>query len=170
MFESISFVDVAVIVVVLFFAFFGYFKGFANQIASFLALVLLGLILYFVYPPLFNYLTDLFNSLNQTVVVWVLIILFTVLSFVFFILMNKLLVKILKLQVSENSDHFYGVVMGFFQGVMIVLLALSFIVILGSKGTSEKVKENEKSYVGRFTCNQIIPHIQPFVEELKKNK
>jgi membrane protein required for colicin V production len=161
MFESISLIDVAVIVLVLFFAFFGYFKGFANQIASFLALLLLGLVLYFVYPPLFNYLTDLFNSLNQTVVVWVLIILFTVLSFFFFILMNKLLVKMLKFQISETADHLYGVVLGLFRGIIIALLGLSFIVILGPEGTRGKVEK--KSHIGRFTCQRIVHHIQPYL-------
>jgi uncharacterized membrane protein required for colicin V production len=159
--EYISLIDVAAVIIVLFFAFFGYFKGFANQLASFLALIVLGLVFYFLYPPLFNYLTDLFKKLNQTAVVWGLIILLAVLSFFFFILMNKLLEKILKFQISDNADHFYGVLLGFFRGTLLVLLGISFVVILGPEGTQKKARK--KSYVGRFTCDRIVHHIQPYL-------
>jgi uncharacterized membrane protein required for colicin V production len=112
---------------------------------------------------------------NQTLLIWILVILLTVAAFFFFIFTNKLLVKVLKFQISDKADHVYGVLLGLLRGVILVLFALSLVVILGPKGTREKVEK--KSRVGQFVCQRIVHHVQPYltpsffekgVEDLKK--
>lgn len=158
--EWLSLVDAAVLVAVVFFAWGGFQKGFAAQVAHILTIVIVGGFLFFAYPAIFDYFERLLQSVEDTYIMWLILAATVVLGILIFAMLSKVLAKVLKAQVSDIFDSVYGMLLGLLRGVLAVLLALVFLVMLDSSGRAYD-KLNGKSYVGRFVCGQVVPRIQP---------
>jgi len=161
--EWLSFIDVAFVAVVLFSAMGGLQKGFAGQVAQVATFVLFGLFLFFAYPSIYNYMATLFQGLDQTYVMWLVLAGLVVLCILFFIFSNKLLATMLKTQISERSDRSYGFTLGLIRGVLLALFALILLVILGPRELSDTLCA--KSQVGRLVCRELVPRVQPHLNK-----
>ena len=157
--EWLSLVDVAFVAVALLFALGGLQKGFAGQVAHIITFVALGAFLFFAYPAIFSYFGRLFRNLNEVYMMWLILAGLAVLTFFFYLYVTKLLANLLKAQISDRSDRFYGFVLGSVRGALMALLALVFLVILGSERFYDHL--SEKSQVGRLVCYEMVPRIQP---------
>jgi uncharacterized membrane protein required for colicin V production len=158
--EWLSLIDAAFLVAVVFFAWGGFQKGFAAQVAHILTIIIVGGFLFFAYPSIFDYFERLLRSVEDTYIMWLILAATGVLGILIFVMLTKVLAKLLKAQVSDVSDSVYGMLLGLIRGVLAVLLALVFLVMLDSSGRAYD-KMNGKSYVGRFVCGQVVPRIQP---------
>lgn len=161
--EWFSFIDAAFIAVALLFALGGVQRGFASQLAHIITFVALGVFLFFAYPAIFNLTGRLFRNVNEVYMVWVLLVGLVLLAIVFYIFISKLLASVLKMQISDMSDRINGFLFGFVRGALATLIALVFLVILGS----EKIYDvlSEKSQVGQLVCYEMVPRIQPHVNK-----
>ena len=157
--EWLSLIDIAFVAVALLFAMGGLQRGFASQVAHIITFVALGVFLFFAYPSVFNYLGGVFRNLNETYIMWMILAGLAVLTIVFFIYVSKLIASLLKLQISDRSDRFYGFILGFVRGALVALFALVFLVILGSPKFYDTLRV--KSHVGRLVCYEMVPRIQP---------
>ena len=157
--EWLSFIDVAFVVVVALFAWGGFQKGFAGQVAHILTALLFGVLLFFAYPYILIWLDGVFRSLDETYIMWVLVIGLLVLSFFVFTLFSKMLASLLKTHLSERSDHVYGLILGTIRGSLTTLLFMVVIVMLGSPHIEDTFRM--KSYVGRFVDRQLVPRVRP---------
>ncbi len=157
--DWLSFVDIAYVAVALLFAMGGFQKGFAGQVAHILTIVAMGLFLFFAYPRIFSYLGREFRNLNETHMVWLILVGLAVLTVLFFVYVSKLLANVLKTQISDRSDRAYGFTLGLIRGGLLTLLAMVFLVILGPPKFDETF--GRKSYVGKLVCYELVPRIQP---------
>lgn len=155
----LSLIDVAFVAVALLFALGGLQRGFASQVAHIITFLALGAALFFAYPAIFSYLGQLFHNLNETYTMWLILAGLVVLAVVFFVFINKMLANVLKMQISDRSDRFYGFVLGFIRGALVALFAMVFLVTLGSPKFYDTFRS--KSHVGKLVCYEMVPRIQP---------
>src|SRR5210317_1014536 len=102
--EWLSFIDVAFLGAALLFAWGGFQKGFAAQIAHILTCLIMGVFLFFAYPAIYNFLSGIFRNLEEAYLMWLLLVCLAALTFGVFILTSKMLASMLKAQISKNSD------------------------------------------------------------------
>jgi uncharacterized membrane protein required for colicin V production len=155
----LSFVDLAFMGVALLFAWGGFQKGFAAQVSHILTSVIMGVFLFFAYPAIYSYLSGIFRNLEEAYLMWLLLVCLAALTFGVFILTSKMLASMLKAQISKNSDHFYGFMLGFIRGALVALFAMIFIVMLGPPRFYDTFRM--KSYVGKQVCYNLVPRVQP---------
>ena len=156
----LSLVDLAFVAAALLFALGGFQKGFAGQVAHVITSVSFAIVLFFAYPSIYSYLGRLFRNLNETYLMWLILVGLAVLTVVFFRGVNKLLANVLKTQISERSDRAYGFILGFIRGVLVAVFIMIFLVILDSSGKTYD-KFRIKSHVGKLVCYELVPRIQP---------
>lgn len=161
--EWLSLIDVAFFAVALLFALGGLQKGFASQVAHIATFAALGALLFFAYPAIFTYMSQLFNNLNETYMMWLILAGLIVLAIVFYMLFSKLLATALKMQISDRSDRSFGFILGLARGAMVALFVMVFMVILGSENIYNAL--SEKSWVGQFVCYEAAPRIQPHMNK-----
>ena len=161
--EWLSFIDVAFVAVALFSAIGGLQKGFAGQVAQVATFVLFGVFLFFAYPGIYSHVAALFQDLDKTYVVWLVLAGLVLLCVFFFIFSSKLLATMLKTQISVRSDRSYGFALGLVRGVLLALFALILLVILGPGGLSDTLCA--KSQVGRLVCRELVPRVQPHLNK-----
>jgi uncharacterized membrane protein required for colicin V production len=157
--EWLSWVDVAYVVAVLLFALSGFNHGFAGQLAHIITVIMLGVVLFFACPALFNYFSQLFRNLDERYMMWLILAGVAIATLLFFHLVSKLLATALKTQISDQSNHAYGFILGLIRGVLVTLFVMVFLVILGPPDIYKGF--NKKSYVGKFVCSEMVPRIQP---------
>lgn len=157
--DWLSFIDVLFVGVALLFAFGGFQRGFAGQVAHVAALVIMGVTLFFAYPVIFQKLKQSFREADETYMMWLIVVGLAVLAFVLFVIISKMLASLLKTQISNRSDKAYGFVMGFFRGALLALLAMILLVMLGPLSIYDRLED--KSRVGQVICHDLIPRIQP---------
>lgn len=157
--QWLSLIDVAFVAVALLFALGGLQRGFAAQVAHITTFLALGIALFFAYPAIFSFLDRLFHNLNETYMMWLILAGLVVLAVIFFMFTTKLLANVLKTQISDRSDRFYGFALGFVRGALLALFAMIFLVILDLGKFSEAF--SEKSHIGQLVCYELAPRIQP---------
>ncbi len=155
----LSLIDLVFLGVVLLFAWGGCQKGFAGQVAHVATLLIFGVTLFAAYPVLFNALDRLFRDLKETYLMWLILVGLGALTFILFLLISKLLARLLKMKFSERSDKVYGFLLGVVRGGLMALLGMIFLVMLGSPNIYENFRM--KSAVGRLVCYELVPRIQP---------
>lgn len=155
----LSYIDIAFAMAVFLFAWSGFQKGFAGQVALILTFMVLGILLFFGYPYAYSFLGRLFRSIDEAVIMWLLMIGLVILSVFVFILFSKLLAGMLKATLSERSDQVYGLLLGLVRGTLAALLFMIFLVMLGPQNVEDSFRY--KSYTGKLVCNQLVPRIRP---------
>ena len=161
--EWLSFIDIAFVIVVLFSAIGGFQKGFAGQVAQVATFVLFGIFLFFAYPSIYSHMVALFQGLNKTYVMWLVLAGLLLLCIFFFLFSNKLLATLFKMQISERSDRSYGLTLGLIRGVLFALFAMILLVLLSPPKLSDTLCA--KSQVGRLVCRELVPRIQPHLNK-----
>jgi uncharacterized membrane protein required for colicin V production len=157
--EWFSFVDMAFLGVALLFAWGGFQKGFAGQVAHVLTFLIMGGVLFFAYPAIYSYLSRIFRNLEEAYLMWLLLICLAAITFGVFVLSSKMLASVLKTQISDRSDHAYGFMLGFIRGALVAVFAMIFIVMLGPPRFYDSFRA--KSYIGRQVCYKLVPRVQP---------
>ncbi len=157
----LSYIDIGFTVVVLLFAWGGFQKGFAGQVAHILAALFLGGALFFAFPAVYGYLGRVFRRIDETYIMWMLVIILVILSVLVFIGISKLLVNLLKLHITEKSDQVNGLLLGTVRGILTALLGMILLVMLGPYRIEESFRY--RSYTGRFVVHELVPRIRPHV-------
>ncbi|VGO21691.1 CvpA family protein [Pontiella sulfatireligans] len=157
--DWVSYVDVGFAAVALLFAWSGWQKGFAGQVAHILTFVIMGGLLFFAYPAIFSYLGRALRNVNETYLMWLILGAMAALALAVFLVLSKMLQSLLKAQISDQSDKAYGFSLGLVRGILVALFAMVFLVILGPPRIYEGFSGQSK--VGRMVCHDIVPRIQP---------
>lgn len=165
----LSYIDVVYVVVCLMFAWGGYQKGFATQLAQVFTFFFVGVLLFFAYPLCFEYFTRVFRSLEQAYLMWILLALLLLAGIGLFILVKKMLAALFKAQISDSVDAGWGLICGFLHGAMVTLIGMIILVMVDRSGKSYDTMRI-KSYVGKAVCHHMVPHIQPRLTTLYENK
>ena len=100
---------------------------------------------------------------------WMLLITLVILGIALFILFSKLLAGLLKLQISDRADQGWGLVFGFFRGMLTVLIGLIILVMVERSGAAYD-RLRMKSQVGKLVCYKLVPSIQPRLTALYEDK
>ena len=86
----LSLVDVVVLIVIALFAWGGFQKGFASQMAYVITFLCAGVLLFFAYPMLFSYFGKVFRGLEETYLMWIILATLLVLGIALYTLFGKL--------------------------------------------------------------------------------
>lgn len=165
----LSFVDVIFIAVAVWFAWGGFQKGFAAQLAHVLASVSAGLLLFFAYPYLFSYFGRVCRGLEEAYLMWLLLAALVLVSIGLFMLFSKLLAGLIKTGLTGGADMGLGIVFGLVRGIFVSLIALILLVMLDQTGGAYD-KLRAKSQVGRLVCYEMVPRIQPRLTSLYESR
>jgi uncharacterized membrane protein required for colicin V production len=157
--DWLSLVDIAYVAGVVLFGMSGFHKGFSGQVAHFLTTIALAAFLFFAYPSIYSYFGRIFRNLNETYMMWLILAGVAVLTLMVFLWVSKVVEKVLKTQISERSDRFYGTSLGLLRGALVALLIMVFLVMLGPPHIYDKFRS--KSQVGKLVCYELVPRIQP---------
>ncbi|VGO17359.1 hypothetical protein PDESU_05955 [Pontiella desulfatans] len=158
--EWLSLIDVAFVAVAVFFAWSGFQKGFAAQVAHILSFLIMGGFLFFAYPTIFSYYRRLFRSVEETYLMWLILAGMAVLAIFAFVVFSRVLAKMLKAQSSEIADGVYGFFLGLVRGLLTALVVLILLVMVDTTGrVSGRI--GVKSFIGQFVCQTLVPRIQP---------
>ncbi len=158
--DWLSWIDVAYVGIALVFAWGGFQKGLAGQVAHILTFLLSAILLFFAYPYVYSYLRRVFRDLDQAYVMWLILAAVVAIAIGAFILFTKLLARMLKAQISDGSDAIYGFILGLVRGLLAGLLAMILMVMLDASGKTYD-KFRRKSFVGKMVCHELVPRIQP---------
>lgn len=167
--DWLSWLDVSFLFAVLLFAWGGFQKGFAAQLAHVLSFFAFGILLFFAYPFLFSYFGGVFRNLEETYLMWMLLMTLLILGIALFMLFSKLLAGLLKLQVSDRADQGWGFAFGLFRGALTVLIGLIILVMVDRTGGAYDHLRT-KSQVGKLVCYKLVPGIQPHITALYDDK
>lgn len=167
--DWLSWLDVCLMLAVLMFAWGGFQKGFAAQLAPLLTFIASGILLFFGYPFLFSYFGGVFRNLEETYLMWMLLITLLILGISLFILISKLLANLLQLKLTDRADKGWGLVFGFFRGLLTVMIALIILVMTDRTGGSYD-RLRAKSKIGKVVCYKLVPAVQPRLTALYENK
>ena len=105
-----------------------------------------------------------FRSIDDAMLMWLLLVGVAALAVGVFALFSKLLSKLLEMQISPRSDTAYGFVLGLVRGTFTALFIMVFLVMLGPPKCYESFRA--KSYVGTMVCEELVPVIQPNFKKL----
>ena len=155
----LSLIDIAFVMAVLLFAWGGFQRGFAAQIAHILTFLMVGILLFFAYPYLYTFFGRVFRRIDEAVIMYLLLAGVAALAVGIFMLLSKLLASALKTQISERSDQVFGLFLGGVRGVLTALLFMIILVMLGPWSIEENF--NYKSYTGKFVSRKLVPRIRP---------
>jgi len=161
--ENLLIIDTVAAGVVLLFAVIGCRKGLSGELAHIISLVVLAASLFFVYPYIYSFIYRTMDQVNPHLLKWLLLFLLTMLSFFCLGLITRLLAGMLKAQFSPGTDKFFGFVFGFVRGTFIVAIVMIFMGILGPPRLYDIL--SGRSYAGRFVCYELIPIVQPHVQQ-----
>lgn len=164
-----SFIDVAYLVVVGIFAWGGMQKGFAAQLARFFTFLGIAALLFFAYPFLFEYFGRVFRNLDETFLMWLLLLGLAAAGFGVFVLISKLLEAAFKAQMSDTTDAVWGFIFGLLHGGIACLIGMIVLVMIDRSGVSYD-KFRMKSYVGKTVCYQLVPRVQPRLTALYEDR
>lgn len=165
----LSYIDVVYLVICCMFAWGGFQKGFAVQLAQVLTFFFVGILLFFAYPFCFTYFTRVFRSLEQTHLMWMLLVALFIAGIGLFFLFRKMLAALFKAQISDSADAGWGTIFGFIHGALVSIIVMIILVMIDRSGTSYD-KMRMKSYVGKAVCYHMVPHIQPRLTTLYENQ
>ncbi len=157
--DWLSLIDAAVVLAVLLFAWSGFQKGFAAQVAHILTFLFLGSGLFFAYPDLYRFLGRTFQRIDEAVMMWLLLAGLVLLSILIFTLLSKLLALLLKKQISARSDRVCGLLLGTLRGGLAALLVMIVLVMVGPQRLEEYFRMNSRS--GEFVALKLVPRIRP---------
>jgi uncharacterized membrane protein required for colicin V production len=159
--DWLSLIDVAFVLAVLLFAWGGYQKGFAAQVAHILTFLFLAGGLFFAYPSVYGLLSRVFQRMDEAVMMWLLLAGLVLLAFLVFTLLSKMLAHLLKAQISERSDRIFGLLLGTLRGGLAALLVMIVLVMVGP----QRLEENfgRTSHVGTFVVQKLLPRIRPHI-------
>lgn len=165
----LSLIDILYVVIIFLCAWNGFNKGFSGQAAYVLTAVLCGILLFFAYPVLFSYFGRVFRGLEEAYLMWLLLIGLGAVSIGLFTLFSKITAKLIKTQMSDGLDAGWGLVFGFFNGMLVTLMVMILIVMLDRSGKTYDLMRT-KSQVGKLVCYELLPRIQPRLTTLYENK
>lgn len=157
--DWLSYIDIAFILVILLFAWGGLQDGFAGELIHLLTFTIMGVILFFVYPSLFDYLNRIFRNVNNDNIISALFIALFVMAYFVFKLVNTLAPYLMVKEISTRLDKIEGVLLGTFHGVFVAVFSLIFMIMLGTPEVYDTARE--KSYAGKFVCYELVPRIHP---------
>ena len=158
--DWLSWIDVVYVGIALMFAWGGFQKGFAAQVAHILTFLVSGVLLFFAYPALFEYFGRVFRNLDQIYMMWLILAVLLLAAIGIFLLFTKLLARLLKTQITDGSDAIYGLLLGLLRGLLAALFGMILMVMLDSSGKTYDACKS-KSYVGKLVCRELVPRIQP---------
>ena len=159
----LNWVDIIGFLIVLFSSMGGYQSGFAKIVAQLVSFITFVFCLFFVYPPLHEYVREVYSWLGESYLVWALLLSIVLFSYLLFSLSTRLLIHLLKRQVSERTDRIYGATLGFCRGILLLFSVLVFLAMVGPKNLRKLMKED--SHMGRFVIMKAVPYIQPYLSE-----
>ncbi len=158
--DWLSLVDVGFVAIALLFAWGGFQKGFAGQVAHILTFVIMGVFLFFAYPAIYSYLGRVFRNVEATYLMWLILIGLFLLAVGVFALTSKLLADLLKTQITDGADRGWGFALGLTRGLLTGLFAMIFLVMLEPSARLYD-KFRARSHVGRLVCYELVPRVQP---------
>lgn len=157
--EWLNMVDIIFILVVLVSGLAGRQQGTLYQLPQILALLVFGAFLFFVHPFAFRELNHQFPHLNETILIWGLILLQGILTWGVFELVSKPLQK-KKTGASAQSDQVVGFLLGMFRGAVVATLTIILFAVLFGTDFEGRICKN--SEVGTLICQDLVPQVQPY--------
>lgn len=158
--EWLNMVDIIFVLVVLISGLAGRQQGVLYQLPQLLALLGFGILLFFLHPLAFQELSQQFPQMNETVIIWALIILQGGLAWGIFTLVSKPLEKKKETKASAQSDQMVGLLLGLFRGALVATLTIILFSVLFGVNFENRICK--KSKLGTAICQNLVPQIQPY--------
>ena len=158
--EWLNMVDIIFVLVVLVSGLAGRQQGILYQLPQILALLGFGAFLFFIHPFAFRELITQFPRVNETIIIWALIILQGVLAWGIFSLVSKPLEKKKETKTSAQSNQMVSLILGLFRGVLVATLTIILFSVLF--GVSFENQICKKSKLGTAICQNLVPQLQPY--------
>ncbi|HKJ04653.1 MAG TPA: CvpA family protein [Geopsychrobacteraceae bacterium] len=136
-------VDIVILVILSIFLLKGVFRGLLKEVCSLLGLVCGGLLAFYLYLPLAQWIMGMFNWPSQLCVTLAFLMIF-VSTLVVFGAIGYVLNRFLKLALLEGLNRLTGAIFGFLQGVLLlalILFALTSASVPGSVRKELRVSE-----------------------------
>jgi uncharacterized membrane protein required for colicin V production len=156
--QWLGWVDLLLLLVVLISALGGSQQGVFQQVPELLGLSAFGALLFTVYPVLFRQLVASFPKLNETLIIWLLLLGVLIFSLGSFVLIESVFQKIAPKR-THNKDVIEGFLCGMFRGGLVAFLALLVLFLIGTKFIKQVLYEN--SVAGHFVSKICLPQVQP---------
>lgn len=169
---NVSLLDIFLGVVILFFGFIGFKKGFAKQLSTFLTFLLTVLLIYYVYPIFLEFLANTFPALDKNATLGIGIITLILLSIGLFVIINQILSTGIASNISENTNKWVGSLFGMLRGLLLLIIILSVAIQINEKNVGKWIED--KSISGKWFIKnfykEIIHHIdKDNIEDKIKN-
>lgn len=158
--DWLSYLDVAFVAVVAWFAWRGAERGFAGQIAPLITFAVVAVLMFFAYPHVFNLLDRSFRKVEEIYFMWLILAGLFLLALGVFSLISKLLAGVMQAKVSVAADRGWGATLGLFRGVLTTVIVMMLMVMLEPRARAYD-GFRIKSHVGKLVCYELVPRVQP---------
>ena len=156
--QWLGWVDLLLLLIIMISALGGSQQGVFQQIPEILGLSAFGALLFTVYPPLFLHMETALPKLNETLLIWLLLVGVLLTSIGLFAFTESIFQKIAP-QRTNGKDRVEGFIFGLFRGGLVGFLILILLLLIGTKFIKRVIYED--SLAGQFVCNTCLPKIQP---------
>lgn len=163
--DWLSYIDVVFLLVVLLFAWGGSQRGYAAQVASAIAFVIMSGVMLFAYPSLFEFFSGAMKGFDARFLMWLALAAIGVFGFVIYLLVDLLTAQLVEKEMSVRADKMNGFFLGLVRGVFIGIFVMTLIVMLGPTQMHDHFQK--KSAIGGLICNELAPRIQPQFKHIK---
>ena len=174
--ESLSFFDYFIIIIIAISIVFAFIKGFVQSLLGLLTWIGAVLITLIFYENLSNFILSYINKITFLEKTGLTVIIATILSIPFIFLVSLIFLKKIKSLISTNFqkssignlfDKIFGIIYGFFFGLIIISISIITINKLYDNFSSTKFVKNSQiyPYLDKFNKNFIIKYTPLIVDE-----
>lgn len=160
---NINILDILLSVVILFFGFIGFKKGFAKQLSTFLTFLLTVLLIYYVYPIFLEFLANTFPALDKNATLGIGVITLILLSIGLFVIINQILSTGIASNLSENTNKWLGSLFGMFRGILLLIIIITIAIHVNEKSVGKWLES--KSIAGKWFSKSFYKEIKKHIDK-----
>ena len=160
---NINILDILLSVVILFFGFIGFKKGFAKQLSTFLTFLLTVLLIYYVYQFFLEFLANTFPALDKNATLGIGVITLILLSIGLFVIINQILSTGIASNLSENTNKWLGSLFGMFRGILLLIIIITIAIHVNEKSVGKWLES--KSIAGKWFSKSFYKEIKKHIDK-----
>lgn len=159
---NISILDLILGIILLFFGFLGFKKGFAKQLSTLLTFLLTVLAIYYAYPIFLKYLASTFVELSKAATLAIGLSALALLSIGLFVILNQILSTGIASNISDNSNKGLGFLLGLIRGSLLLIIIFTIAMHINEKAVHKGI--TKKSVAGKWFGKSFYKDIKKHLD------
>ena len=160
---NINILDILLSVVILFFGFIGFKKGFAKQLSTFSNFFINCFVNLLCISNFLEFLANTFPALDKNATLGIGVITLILLSIGLFVIINQILSTGIASNLSENTNKWLGSLFGMFRGILLLIIIITIAIHVNEKSVGKWLES--KSISGKWFSKSFYKEIKKHIDK-----